>query len=61
MLQEEIKQIAVRIKELREIFEVSEEEMAEELGIELELYQRYEGGTEDIPVGYCPKSPIGLM
>lgn len=51
MLQEEIKQIAVRIKELREIFEVSEEEMAEELGIELELYQRYEGGTEDIPVG----------
>jgi transcriptional regulator with XRE-family HTH domain len=51
MIQEEIKQIAARIKELREIFEVPEKELAAELGINLEQYLKYESGDKDIPVG----------
>ena len=39
MLQEEIKQIAARIKELRDIFGVSTETLAEELGIAVNLYE----------------------
>lgn len=51
MIQEEIKQIAARIKELRNIFGVPLETLAEELGIEPEIYSNYENGTADIPVG----------
>lgn len=52
MLQEDqIKQIAARIKELRDIFGVSLESLAGELGITSDLYQEYEEGTTDIPVG----------
>lgn len=51
MLQEEIKQIAARIKELRDIFGVSTETLAGELGIAANLYEDYENGSVDIPVG----------
>ena len=46
----EIKEIAMRIKELREICEFSEEEVASRLGITTECYKSYEASGEDIPI-----------
>lgn len=51
MITEEIQQIAARIKELREIFEIPLETLAKEFDIDPELYHNYESGTTDIPVG----------
>lgn len=51
MITEEIKQIANRIKELREIFEVPLEALAKDFDISPSLYESYESGTVDIPVG----------
>ena len=51
MITEEIKQIAARIKELREIFDVPVETLAKEFEVDPELYRSYESGTTDIPVG----------
>jgi len=51
LLNEEVKQIAVRIKELREIFSVPPETLAAELGISTAQYEEYENGSTDIPVG----------
>jgi transcriptional regulator with XRE-family HTH domain len=48
---EQIKQIAERIKEIREISGISAETLAEKLGISIDLYLKYEGGNTDIPVG----------
>ncbi|HPT87502.1 MAG TPA: cupin domain-containing protein [Bacillota bacterium] len=50
-MEEQIKQIAERIKGLRDIYGISAEDMAKELSISLELYEQYESGTVDIPVG----------
>ena len=47
----QIKLIADRIKELREILEVEQQEVAKQVGIPLEEYQSYENGEDDIPVG----------
>ncbi len=52
---EEIKQIAARIREIREIAGLTPEALAQELGVALDLYQSYEEGTEDIPVGFLYK------
>lgn len=52
---EEIKQIAARIREIREIAGITPEELARELDVALDLYQSYEDGTEDIPVGLLYK------
>jgi mannose-6-phosphate isomerase-like protein (cupin superfamily) len=48
---EQIKQIAGRIKEIREISGTSAETLASKLGLPYETYLRYEGGNSDIPVG----------
>ena len=42
--------VAQRIKELREIMDVAQEEMAQNLSISLEQYQSYENGENDIPI-----------
>lgn len=42
--------IAARIKELRELLEITEEEMAERLGIDPILYKKYESCEEEIPI-----------
>ncbi len=47
----EILEIASRIKELREICDMTEEEVAERVGISVETYRDYENGKDDIPVG----------
>ncbi len=49
---EQIKQIAMRIRELREIAGISIEAMAQEFNISLELYELYESGEADIPVSF---------
>lgn len=48
---EQIKQIAERIKEIREISGISAETLAKKLGIATDLYIKYESGNSDIPVG----------
>ena len=48
---EQIKQIAERIKEIREISEMSVETLANKLGLSTDLYLKYESGNTDIPVG----------
>ena len=48
---EQIKQIAERIKEIREISGISAETMADRLGVSSEIYSVYESGNTDIPVG----------
>ncbi len=51
-MSEQIRQIAARIKELREIAGISTESLAKELGVKLETYLEYESGTTDIPVSF---------
>ncbi|GHV96603.1 transcriptional regulator [Spirochaetia bacterium] len=43
-------QIPGRIKELREILEISAMDMAADSGIPLEIYSKYESGEMDIPI-----------
>ena len=52
---EQIKQVADRVRELREIFSITAEKLAPELGISLEKYMAYENGAEDIPVSILYK------
>jgi transcriptional regulator with XRE-family HTH domain len=52
---EQIKQIAERIKEIREISAISAESLADKLGIAHDLYNEYESGNTDIPVGFLYK------
>ena len=47
----QVEQIANRIRELREVLEMSEEELAEQVGVCIEDYRRYESAKTDIPVG----------
>jgi transcriptional regulator with XRE-family HTH domain len=48
---EQIKQIANRIKEIREISGISAETLAGKLGLKVDQYNKYESGNTDIPVG----------
>jgi transcriptional regulator with XRE-family HTH domain len=48
---DQIKQIAERIKEIREISGISAETLADKLGLLHEVYLNYESGNTDIPVG----------
>jgi transcriptional regulator with XRE-family HTH domain len=47
---EEIRQMAARIRELRDISGYSAADMAEMLGVAAEVYERYEENGEDIPI-----------
>ncbi|MGE5473558.1 MAG: helix-turn-helix domain-containing protein [Ignavibacteriales bacterium] len=49
---EQIKQVAARIKEMREISDISADSLAEELGVSQQLYKDYESGSIDIPVSF---------
>jgi quercetin dioxygenase-like cupin family protein/DNA-binding XRE family transcriptional regulator len=51
-MSEQIKQIAVRLKELREISGISLETLSKEFGISVETYKEYESGNVDIPVSF---------
>ena len=45
---EQLKEIAIRLKTLRQIMDVSEEELAEVCGVNLEEYRAYERGEKDV-------------
>ena len=49
-MQEEMMKISARIRELREIFDFTEEEMAKEIGIPEKQYIEYESSGENIPI-----------
>ncbi len=51
-MSEEIRLIAQRIKDLREISGLSVESLSKQLGIPSVEYAEYESGTSDIPVGF---------
>jgi len=51
-MSENIRNIAMRIRELREIAGVSLETLAHEFGISRDAYQEYESGETDIPVNF---------
>lgn len=48
----QVKQIAARLKDLREIAGLSEETLAAELGVTADIYREYESGDTDIPIGF---------
>ena len=49
-MSENMKQIGTRIRELREIFDVSVEELAGEVDVPVEVYKDYEEHGENIPI-----------
>ena len=51
-MNEQIRQIADRIRSLREIARLSVESCAQDLAIPLETYREYESGATDIPVSF---------
>lgn len=50
-MNDQIRQIAARMKELREILEISQEDAAKKVGISTQEYADYERAEKDIPVG----------
>lgn len=55
-------QIAARVRELREILELSTGEVAERVGVDTETYMTYESAGADIPVGklYLIAAALGV-
>ncbi len=51
-MNEQIRQIADRIRGLREIAQLSVEACAQDLGISAKTWKSYEDGTEDIPASF---------
>jgi transcriptional regulator with XRE-family HTH domain len=49
IMQEKIKEIAARVRELRELSDFTVKEMAEYMQVSDEIYEKYESGSEDIP------------
>ena len=47
-----IMDVALRIRELREVSGFTREEMAEKLGLGTDVYDRYESGAEDLPFSF---------
>ncbi len=52
ILNEYNKNIGRRIRELRELSDISTKEIADLLDIEEELYNKYENGETDIPASF---------
>ena len=50
-MSDDIKDIGARIRELREISDYTRQAVADELGIDTELYENYEENGENIPIG----------
>lgn len=49
-MNKELNEIAARIRELREVCGFTQEELANQLGIDLRVYQEYEADGADIPI-----------
>lgn len=61
-MNEHIKEIAMRLEGLRDVLEISTDEMAQSCGVTREQYEIYESGQVDIPVGllYCVSKRYGV-
>ena len=61
-MNEQIRQIAQRMKELREILEIPAEELAAQVGIGAEQYRAYEDATDEIPIStlYAVAGVLGV-
>lgn len=59
---DEIRMIADRVREMRDILEIDVSEMAEKIGVSEEQYLQYENAEDDIPVGklYLMASEFGV-
>ena len=53
-------EVAERIAELRDIYGLSQEEMAEKTGVSLLLYKAYEAGCEDLPFSFIHKCALAF-
>ncbi len=49
-MQENVLQIPQRLRELRDILDISKEELAESVGVTAEEYEKFESGEKDIPI-----------
>ena len=54
-MNDDIKDIAMRIRDLRDIANISQESLAKALNIDVETYEQYESGQTDIPIGIIKK------
>ena len=54
-MSDSVKQIAMRIKDLREISDYTVERMAEALNVSVEEYRTYESGKTDMPISFLVK------
>lgn len=61
-MKEDLTQIPARIRELREILDISTGDMAERLSVPQEEYLRFETGEEDIPISalYAIAAALGV-
>ena len=57
---ETLKEAGLRIKEMREISGISQEEMAEKTEVSLEDYIKYEAGKQDFPFSFIHKCSLVL-
>ena len=55
---EHILEIASRLKELRDVENITVEQMSEETGVPIEKIKAYESGTVDIPIGYLTMAAL---
>ncbi len=53
-------EVAERIKELRDIYNFSDVEMAEKTEVSLEEYRAYENGTDDMPFSFVHKCALAF-
>lgn len=60
-MQQKIREIAARVRELRELSGISEAQMAEKLQLSTTAYQRYESGDGDIPASFLLKIAAELQ
>ncbi len=54
-MSDSVKQIAMRILDLREISDYTVEQMAEALNVSVDDYRRYESGEVDMPISFLVK------
>ncbi len=57
---EKLKEVALRIREMREIFEFDEQTMAEKTEVTLEEYRSYERGEMDFPFTFIHKCSLAF-
>ena len=53
-------EVSSRIKELRDIYSLSDVEMAEKTGVSIEEYRAYEDGTDDMPFSFVHKCALAF-